>query len=108
MWAAMLFMCGVLNIGLLKMAPNSTYLLTWPILAGVIAFVAAPLAGRAPLRQELVVFLSAVLPILFLVPAILLFLYGLSLGSIQGPIALVVLLLGLLIPQLESIRRWRP
>lgn len=107
-WAGTLILCCVLNIVLLTVAPNSTYLLTWPIVAGVIAFVASAVDGGFSSRNAIVALLAAAVPLLLLAPTTQLFFYAMSLGSIQFPVALALILLCLLIPQMEAIRKWCP
>jgi hypothetical protein len=84
--------------------PGASYLLTWPLLFSLPALgymVAAKEQRADSLKLLLLLFLGAASGIILLAPVIYQTFIGLTLGSIGAVIAMVVLLLGLLIPHLR-------
>jgi hypothetical protein len=99
----------LLALGLALTMPGGSYLFAWPV-AGGLAALSLTLLGEARLTAVRALALALLgVPALVVLPPMMRFLQeALTMGMVAGSVALLVVLLGLLLPQLDAVGRlWR-
>ena len=92
--------------------PGLSYLLTWPLLFGLLALIVSPGDGHVSWPHPVLLGVSAAPGILLVAPALYFLFIALGVSGYGMVTALMALLLGTLWPQIEVLiipgRRWLP